>query len=132
MASRDSDTDTTGTPRERATRSAVRWRVPVSEVATVGSGTRCTLARAMRPVSLARMMAPSIFASSDRRWGEKAASRRKPPEQIPSTAGSSPTTTSAPSRAWRIRSSPSRSGCPGATAARAASMDKLGAATRPC
>ena len=38
----------TGTGMERATRSAVRWRVPVSVVGTEGSGTRCTLARAMR------------------------------------------------------------------------------------
>ena len=58
---------TTGTPRERATRSAVRCRVPVSEVGTDGSGTRWTLARAMRLPSPARMMAPSIFASSESR-----------------------------------------------------------------
>ena len=61
--------DTTGTSSERATRSAVRCRVPVSLVGTVGSGTRCTLARAMRPPSVDMMIAPSIFASSDRRCG---------------------------------------------------------------
>ena len=42
------------------------------------------------------MMAPSILASSDSRCGVYSASRRKPPVQIESTAGSSPTTISAP------------------------------------
>src|SRR5437764_301527 len=41
-------TEMTGTSMLRATRSAVRWRVPVSDVGTFGFGTRCTLARAMR------------------------------------------------------------------------------------
>ena len=59
-----SDTEITGTSIERATRSAVRCRVPVSDVGTFGFGTRWTLARAMRLASGARMMAPSIFASS--------------------------------------------------------------------
>ena len=45
----------------------------------VALGTRCTLARAMREASAARMMAPSIFASSDRRWGVYSASSRNPP-----------------------------------------------------
>ena len=48
MIDMSSDTEMTGTSMERATRSAVRWRVPVSEVGTLGFGTRCTLARAMR------------------------------------------------------------------------------------
>ncbi len=61
------------------------------------------------------MIAPSIFASSDSRWGVNSASSRKPPEQMLSTAGSSPTTISAPIFAWRMRSMPSRSGVPGAT-----------------
>ena len=52
----------TGTAIWRATRSAVRWRVPVSVVGMSGSGTRCTLARATRVPSEARMIAPSIFA----------------------------------------------------------------------
>ena len=38
----------TGTSIERATRSAVRCRVPVSDVGTLGFGTRWTLARAIR------------------------------------------------------------------------------------
>ena len=108
-----SDTETTGTSIDRATRSAVRWRVPVSDVGTLGLGTRCTLARAMRLASLARMMAPSILASSDRRWGLKAASSRNPPEQMFSTSGPSPTTMSAPLLACRMRSMPSRSAVPG-------------------
>ena len=40
---------------------------------------RWTLARAMRAASADTMMAPSILASSDRRWGVNSASRRKPP-----------------------------------------------------
>ena len=69
MTPMSSETEMTGTSIERATRSAVRWRVPVSLVGTFGLGTRWTLARAMRLASAARMMAPSILASSDRRWG---------------------------------------------------------------
>ena len=104
----------TGTSIERATRSAVRCRVPVSEVATAGLGTRWTFARAMRLASGARMMAPSIFASSESRWGLNSASSRKPPEQIDSTSGRHRRLFSAPMLAWRIRSSPSRNGRPGA------------------
>ena len=113
-------TEITGTSIERATRSAVRWRVPVSLVGTFGLGTRWTLARAMRLASAARMMAPSILASSDRRWGLKTASSRNPPEQMLSTSGPSPTTTSAPILALTMRSSPSRRGVPGAAWASAA------------
>ena len=120
-----SDTEITGTSMERATRSAVRWRVPVSEVGTLGLGTRWTLARAMRLASEARMMAPSILASSDRRCGLKAASSRKPPEQMFRTSGPSPTTMRAPILDCRMRSSPSRRGLPGATAARASSSASL-------
>ena len=114
-----SETAITGTSMERATRSAVRWRVPVSEVAMVAFGTRCTLARAMRDASEAKMMAPSIFASSDRRWGEYSASSRKPPVQTDKTAGPSPTNISAPCLACSIRSRPSRSLVPGAIIASA-------------
>ena len=109
----------TGTSMERATRSAVRWRVPVSDVAMVALGTRCTLARAMREASAARMMAPSILASSERRWGLYSASRRNPPVHTERTAGSSPTTISAPCLACRMRSRPSRSTVPGAIIASA-------------
>ena len=38
----DADTEMTGTPVWRATRSAVRWRVPVSCVGMDGSGIRWT------------------------------------------------------------------------------------------
>ena len=51
MTPMSSHTDMTGTSIERATRSAVRWRVPVSLVGTFGFGTRWTLARAMRLAS---------------------------------------------------------------------------------
>ena len=61
------------------------------------------------------MIAPSILASSESRCGVNSASRRNPPEQMLSTAGSSPTTISAPIFAWRMRSMPSRNGVPGAT-----------------
>src|SRR5579883_870165 len=115
MVDIDSDTVITGTSIERATRSAVRCRVPVSLVGMLALGTRCTLARAMREASRARMMAPSIFASSDSRWGVNSASRRNPPLQMESTAASSPTTTRAPRWACRIRSRPSRRAVPGAT-----------------
>ena len=109
----------TGTSMERATRSAVRWRVPVSDVGMVALGTRCTLARAIREASAARMMAPSILASSERRWGVYSASRRKPPVHTDRTAGSSPTMISAPCLACRMRSRPSRSAVPGAIIASA-------------
>ena len=114
-----SETAMTGTSMVRATRSAVRWRVPVSEVGIVALGTRCTLARAMREASAARMMAPSILANSERRCGLYSASSRKPPVQTERTAGSSPTTISAPCLACRIRSNPSRSLVPGAIIASA-------------
>src|SRR5438270_5111449 len=116
-----SDTEMTGTSIWRATRSAVRCRVPVSEVGMLGSGTRCTLPRATREQSAARMRAPSILASSDSRWGVNSASSRNPPEQTASTSGPSPTTIRAPLLAWRMRSIPSRRGVPGATIRNASS-----------
>ena len=66
------------------------------------------------------MIAPSIFASSDSRCGVNSASSRKPPEQMFSTSGPSPTTMSAPIFACRMRSMPSRNGVPGATSRSAA------------
>src|SRR5918911_2246319 len=116
-----SDTEITGTSICRATRSAVRCRVPVSEVGMFGSGTRWTLPRATREQSEARIRAPSILASSDRRWGVNSASRRNPPEHTERTSGPSPTTMRAPLLAWRMRSMPSRSGVPGATIRNASS-----------
>ena len=110
---------TTGTGMDRATRSAVRCRVPVSLVATVGSGTRCTLARASRCPYEPRMIAPSIFASSLSRCGLKGASSMNPPLQIANTSGPSPRISRAPVLARTIRSIPSRSGVPGATSASA-------------
>ena len=119
MVAMASETVITGTSMDRATRSAVRWRVPVSLVGMEALGTRWTLARAIREASAARMIAPSILASSLRRWGLNSTSSRKPPVQIESTPGSSPTTTRAPRLAWRTRLSPSRNGVPGATRASA-------------
>ena len=79
----------------------------------------------------ARMIAPSILASSESRCGVNSASSRNPPEQTDSTSGPSPTTISAPMRAWRMRSRPSRSCVPGATSRRATIMasDRGGAGT---
>ena len=88
-------------------------------------GNEVHVGAAMRLASLARMMAPSIFASSDRRCGLNAASSRNPPEQMFSTSGPSPTTISAPLFACRMRSSPSRNGVPGETAPRAARSSGL-------
>ena len=65
------------------------------------------------------MIAPSILASSESRCGVNSESSRKPPEQTESTSGPSPITMSAPMRAWRMRSRPSRSCVPGATRRRA-------------
>src|SRR3954451_11542010 len=76
------------------------------------------------------MMAPSILASSLNRWGVNSASSRKPPEQMLRTSGPSPTTMSAPLLAWSIRSRPSRSGVPGATAASASVIAALRGTTR--
>ena len=86
------DRDRPGPSIWRATRSAVRWRVPVSDVGMFGSGTRWTLARTMRAQSAVRMIAPSIFASSESRCGVNSASSRKPPEQTQSTSGPAPMT----------------------------------------
>ena len=47
----DCDTEITGKPVCRATRSAVRCRVPVSSEGIVGSGIRCTAARRIRAAS---------------------------------------------------------------------------------
>ena len=110
----DADTEMTGTPVCRATRSAVRWRVPDSSVAIDGSGMRCTPARRMRLMSLSRMIAPSILASSRRPVAENGTSRANPPVDIASTSRSWPMTISAPVRPRRIRSRPSRRAVPGA------------------
>ena len=47
-----------------ATRSAVRWRVPVSLEAIVASGISWTFAQASLRICVSTMIAPSIFASS--------------------------------------------------------------------
>ena len=45
------------------TRSAVRWRVPVSRETIVGSGVSWTFAHMIRVAFWDRVIAPSIFAS---------------------------------------------------------------------
>ena len=127
-----SDTEMTGTSSDRATRSAVRWRVPVSEVGRSGSGTRWTLARDD---------ASQVGGQDDRavhlgQLGEALRAERgveqEPARADVQTSGPSPTTISAPMPAWRMRLSPSRSGWPGATDAIAwsrASLRRVG--TRP-
>ena len=46
-----------------ATRSAVRWRVPVSTERIVGSGMSCTLDQTILVTFWLRTIAPSIFAT---------------------------------------------------------------------
>ena len=109
------ETEITGTPACLATRSAVRWRVPVSTVGMAGSGIRWTLAQRMREAVSSRTMAPSILASSERRWAVNGTSIWNPPVNRASTWGGEPSTISAPVLALRIRSSPGRRAVPGAT-----------------
>ena len=113
-------TEITGQPVCLPTRSAVRCRVPDSSVGSVGSGTRCTAARTMYPAASSSTMAPSILASSRSRVAENGTLSSNPPEHTSSTAGPSPSTISAPVFPRRMRSSPSRSMVPGASAASAA------------
>ncbi len=117
MVDIDAETVTTGIPVCWAIRSAVRCLVPVSTVGMEPSGTKCTPAARMRSKSLDRMIPPSIFASSRSAVGVNCTSRAKPPVETRSTFRLLPSTTSAPVRPCRIRSSPSRSGVPGASSA---------------
>ena len=114
MICMDCDTEITGKPVCRATRSAVRCRVPVSSEGIVWSGIRCTAARMMRVMSRSTMIPPSILASSRSPVAVKGTSRAKPPVEIDSTVLSLPSTIRAPVRPRRIRSSPSRRRVPGA------------------
>ena len=110
----------TGKPVCRATRSAVRCRVPVSSVWMDGSGIRCTAARSIRLMSRSRMIAPSILLSSRRPVAVNSTSISNPPVEMESTTLSWPRTSRAPVQPRRIRSRPSRNSVPGATAARVA------------
>ena len=106
----------TGHPVDRAKRSAVRNRAPVSSVPIAGFGSMCTLARTIFRTSLSTMIAPSILASSASIAGVKSASRRSmPPAAIFWTSGPDPITTSAPFPCWMIRSTAVRIPVPGAT-----------------
>ncbi len=84
----DCDTEITGKPVCRATRSAVRCRVPVSSEGMVWSGIRCTAARMIRVMSLSTMMPPSILASSRSPVAVNGTSSSKPPVEICSTTRS--------------------------------------------
>ncbi len=81
----EAETEMTGTPVWRATRSAVRWRVPVSAVTIDGSGIRWTPAIRMRVASRSRMIAPSILASSRSPVAVNGTSSANPPVDIAST-----------------------------------------------
>ena len=78
-------TEITGCPVCLATRSAVRWRVPISSDKMLGSGMRCTAARWIWLPAPSKMMAPSILASSRSRVAENSMSSVKPPLQSAST-----------------------------------------------
>ena len=65
-------------------------------------------------------IAPSIFASSRSRVAANSMLTSKPPVHSESTVLSYPMTMSAPVLPRMMRASPSRSGVPGATAARVA------------
>ncbi len=121
----DCDTEITGKPVCLATRSAVRWRVPVSSDGIRWSGIRWTAARMIRVTSLSTMIAPSILASSRSPVAANGTSRLKPPVEIDSTVLSCPSTIRAPVRPRRIRSSPSRRSVPGAIEARVARRRKV-------
>ncbi|OPZ73371.1 MAG: hypothetical protein BWY80_00950 [Firmicutes bacterium ADurb.Bin456] len=101
-----------------ATRSAVRWRIPVSVEGVSWLGTNWVLAAKILLVSLLKIIAPSILASSYKLEGEQSALITKPPSVICITSGVSPTIMSPPFLARRIFSRPSRSGVPGATVRR--------------
>jgi len=84
----DCDTEMTGYPVWRETRSAVRWRIPVSRDSIVGSGRSWTLARRIRRAAKSTTTAPSILASSRRRAAVNSTSSSNPPEQSASTPSS--------------------------------------------
>ena len=81
----DCDTEMTGKPVCRATRSAVRCRVPVSWVTMVESGIRWTPARMMLVASRSQTIAPSILASSRRPVDGEFDVEQEPAGQIDST-----------------------------------------------
>jgi len=112
------ETVITGTLACNATRSAVRCRVPVSMVGNCAEGVKWTPAARMVVRSWSTTMPPSIFASSRNAVGVKSVFTLKPPVEIWPTTGLLPSTINAPVRPVRIRSSPSRSGVPGASRAR--------------
>ncbi len=114
------ETATTGKPVCRLTRSAVRWRVPVSSVGMLASGIRWTPARRILVMSLSRITAPSSLHSSRSRVAVNSTSSTKPPVHRASTLLSKPRTIRPPVLARSTRSNPSRSAVPGATALREA------------
>ena len=107
----------------RATRSAVRCRVPVSADAIVGSGISCTFAWTMRLAPASSMIAPSIFASSYRYCGVNGRSIFMPPENMNCSSLVSPSTISAPRWPLITFSIATRSSVPGAMRRSASSSD---------
>ncbi len=108
-------TDNTGKPVCRATRSAVRCRVPDSSVGMLGSGTKCTAARTIRAPSVDSTTPPSILANSRSLVAANSTSIGNPPVQSVSTTLSYPSTIKAPVFPRRMRSNPSLRAVPGAT-----------------
>ncbi len=110
----------------RLMRAAVRWRVPVSVVGSVGSGFRWKLARRILVMSLLMTTAPSILQSSNRRLAVKDTSSLKPSVPAAMTASSSPMVMSAPRWPAMIISRAVRRAVPGAHMRRACSRRCLG------
>ena len=112
---RRSEIDTTSASVCLDTRSAVRCRVPVSRERIVGSGVSCTFAHISFVEFWDSVIAPSIFASWNRKEGVYSMSSLMPPESSGERPSSSPITISAPVRASTQLSMPSLSAVPGAT-----------------
>src|SRR5680860_796453 len=115
MTSRAAEIETTRASICLATRSAVRWRVPVSTDEMLGSGIKWTLAVVMRSPWRSSRMAPSILASSYTTVGVTSTPIGMPPVTSGATCSSSAKTTSAPVLARMMLSSASRITVPGDT-----------------
>ncbi len=103
-------------------RAAERWRMPVSEVGSDGSGLRWKFARLIWVRSLSMTMAPSILESSNRRLAVNEMLSGKPSSPAARTASTSPTQMRAPSRPALIMSRARRKAVPGAVWRMAHSM----------
>mgnify|MGYP007002657675 CR=1 FL=1 len=103
-------------------RAAVRWRMPVSLVASDGSGLRWKFARRICVRSPSMTMAPSILESSNRRFEVKDILSGKPSLPAARTFSVSPTQIRAPRCPAMIMSRAVRMGWPGAVRRIACSM----------